>query len=160
MGKHKILSKSSQPLRRKWCCCSLNIFSAYPKKARRCSLNALTNPEVSIHGQIETLQKPFIFNSLCPLNRGTSWSLSPSKASSITPTSNQYQKQMFDENFSCFLSFSSLNPHWEVKVRKRNTIDVKGKARDEKAMSELEKVNFFLQSSSIQWIELNNPVIL
>lgn len=67
---------------------------------------------------------------------------------------------MFDENFSCFLSFSPLNPHWEVKVRKRNTIDVKGKARDEKTMSELEKVNFFLQSSSIQWIELNNPVIL
>lgn len=67
---------------------------------------------------------------------------------------------MFDENFSCFLSFSPLNPHWEVKVRKKNAIDVKGKARDEKAMSELEKVNFFLQSSSIQWIELNSPVIL
>lgn len=67
---------------------------------------------------------------------------------------------MFDENFSCFLSFSPLNPHWEVKVRKRNAIDVKGKARDEKNMSELEKVNFFLQNSSIQWIELNNPVIL
>lgn len=65
---------------------------------------------------------------------------------------------MFDENFSCFLSFSPLNPHWEV--RKRNAIDVKGKARDEKTMSELEKVNFFLQNSSIQWIELNNPVIL
>lgn len=114
-------------------------FQCLPKKARWFSLKALTNPEVSIHGEIETLQKPFICNSLCPVNRGASWSLSPTKASSITQTSNRYQKQMFDENFSCFLSFSPLNPHWEVKVRKRNTIDVKGKVRDEKSHVRIRK---------------------
>lgn len=59
---------------------------------------------------------------------------------------------MFYENFSCFLSFSPFNPCWEVKIRKKNIIDVKGKAKDEKLCQKQKRWTTFHKETYIEFL--------